>query len=52
MGYGIHQEEALKPYTMEDICRMLNESELQIANGDTLTDDEVWKKYENDLVVH
>jgi len=44
-----HQEEALKPYSMEEIYRMLNESELQIKNGDTLTDDEVWKKYENKM---
>lgn len=52
MGYrNKRQEEALKPYTIDDLYRILNESELQIANGDTLSDDEVWKKYEKDFVL-
>ena len=43
------KEEPLKPYTMNEIFRMLNESEIQIAKGETLTDDEVWSKYEKEM---
>ena len=43
------KEEPLKPYTMKEIFRMLNESEVQIAKGETLTDEQVWSKYEKEM---
>lgn len=43
------KEEPLKPYTMDEIYSMLSESKLQIAKGETLTDDEVWSKYEKEM---
>lgn len=43
------EEEPLKPYTMNEIFKMINESEIQIAKGETLTDDEVWSKYDKEM---
>ena len=34
---------------LDEIFRMIKESQKQIANGETLTDDEVWRKYEKEM---
>lgn len=34
---------------MDELLGMIIESEKQIANGETLTDDEVWSKYEKEM---
>ena len=48
--YGNKQEtKNLKPFTMDEIYGMLNDAQRQLESGETLTDDEVWKKYENEL---
>lgn len=43
------KEEPIKPYTIDEIYRMINESKVQIEKGETLTDEEVWSKYENEM---
>ena len=42
-------EPPMKRYTMDDINAMLDEAERQIAAGETIPDEEVWRKYDEEL---
>ena len=42
------KEEALKPYTMDEINAMLDEAEADIAAGRVVDDDEVWREYDEE----
>lgn len=39
----------MKRYTMDDINAMIDEAERQIAAGETIPDEEVWRKYDEEL---
>ena len=39
----------IKRYTMDDINAMIDEAERQIAAGETIPDDEVWRKYDEEF---
>ena len=43
------EEEKLKPYTMEELNAMIDESEQQIANGEVYDFEEVLNEIENEL---
>ena len=38
----------MKRYTMDDINAMIDEAERQIAAGETIPDEEVWRKYDEE----
>ncbi len=42
-------EPPMKRYTMDDINAMIDEAERQIAAGETIPDEEVWRKYDEEL---
>ena len=37
------------PHSMEEMNAMLDEAERQIAAGETVPDEEAWKKYEEEF---
>ena len=39
----------MKRFTMDDINAMIEESERQIAAGETIPDEEVWRKWDEEL---
>ena len=39
----------IKRYTMEEIDTMIGEAERQIIAGETIPDDEVWRKYDEEF---
>ena len=39
----------MKRYTMDDINAMIDEAERQIAAGETIPDEEVWRKYDEEF---
>ena len=41
----------MKRYTMDDINAMIEESERQIATGETIPDEEVWRKYDEEFAL-
>lgn len=45
----MQDHEEVKPYTMEEINAMLDEAERQIAAGETIPDEDVWKELEEEL---
>ena len=42
---------AMKRYTMNDINAMIEKSERQIAAGETIPDEEVWRKYDEEFAL-
>ena len=44
-------ESKMKRYTMDDINAMIDEAERQIAAGETIPDEEVWRKYDEEYAV-
>lgn len=40
-----------KRYTMDEINAMIDESERQIAAGETIPDEEVWRKYDEEFAL-
>ena len=47
--YANYEEEPVKPYTMEEINAMLDEAERDFAVGLGIPDEEVWRKYDEEL---
>lgn len=45
---GKQQEAPLKRYTMDEINAMIDKSEADIAAGRTVSDEEVWRKYDEE----
>ena len=41
----------MKRYTMDDINAMIDEAERQIAAGETIPDEEVWRKYDEEFAL-
>ena len=41
----------MKRFTMDDINAMIEESERQIATGETIPDEEVWRKYDEEFAL-
>ena len=41
----------MKRYTMDGINAMIEESERQIATGETIPDEEVWRKYDEEFAL-
>lgn len=49
MAHADADEENLKPYTMEELNAMLDQAERDFAAGLGIPDEEVWRKYDEEL---
>ncbi|MBQ6771229.1 MAG: hypothetical protein IJP44_09680 [Bacteroidales bacterium] len=47
--YADYEEQPVKPYTMEEINAMLDQAEHDFAAGLGIPDEEVWRKYDEEL---
>ena len=47
--YADYEEEPVKPYTKEEINAMLDQAERDFAAGLGIPDEEVWRKYDEEL---
>lgn len=49
MEYADKEEQQLKPYTMEEINTMLDKAEANIAAGNVIDDEDVWRELEEEF---
>ena len=46
--YAKKEEEPLKRYTYEEVNAMIDQAEAEIAEGKTIDDEEVWRKFDEE----
>lgn len=49
MAHADSDEASMKPYTMEELNAMLDQAERDFAAGLGIPDEEVWRKYDEEL---